>query len=343
MSSRWIHSAAALVVLVVFTVFAGCDKRSPERAATDATPAIAEGRVPMADGIHIYYRKVGDGPQVVILPGDLFLHPAFDRLAPGRTLVYYDMRNRGQSDSVGTNRALSIQQDVLDLEALRAHFGFETVDLVGFSYLGLMVAMYARDHPQHVGRIVQLGPVPLQLDKQYPPGLRADYYAAIDSVQLAALRKLQAENYPATHPREYCEREGAVTRVALVGDPARVVRLNQDVCTKPNEWPVRLAAHFGRHFVSVQELRLDPAEFARLDKPVLTVHGTLDRNAAYGGGRDWAITLPNARLVTVEGGAHCAWADDPELVFGAIDEFLRGTWPAGAEQVTQLERGAARN
>ena len=334
MQSRWIRRAAAMAVLSMFACI-GCAKKGAERA--DAVPPVSDGFIATADGTRLYYRRVGDGPQSVILPADLFLHPAFDRLAPGRTLVYYDMRNRGQSDSVGAGRALTIQQDVLDLEAVRAHFQLESVDLVGFSYLGLMVAMYAKDHPQHVRRIVQLGPVPLQFDKEYPDGLRAgDYYAAIDSTALADLRRSQKENYPTTHPREYCLREDAVTRVALVGDPANVVRLNQDLCDKPNEWPIRLASHFARHFISVQALVLDPADFARLEQPVLTVHGTLDRNAAYGGGREWAMTFPNARLLAVEGGAHCAWADDPELVFGAIDTFLRGTWPDKAERVTQL-------
>lgn len=335
MQSRRVRRAAVMAMLGI-SGFAGCGEKSGDRPV--AASPVSDGFIATADGTRLYYRRVGDGPQSVILPADAFLHPAFDRLAPGRTLVYYDMRNRGLSSSVGADRALSIEQDVLDLEAVRAHFQLESVDLVGFSYLGLMVAMYAKDHPQHVRRIVQLGPVPLQFDKEYPEGLRAgDYYAAIDSTALAELRRLQKENYPRTHPQEYCVRENQVTRVALVGDPANVSRLNQDLCDKPNEWPIHLADHFARHFTSVQALVLDPADFARLDQPVLTVHGNLDRNAAYGAGREWAMTFPNARLLTVEGGAHCAWADDPVLVFGAIDTFLRGTWPDTAEHVTQLE------
>ena len=39
---------------------------------------------------------------------------------------------------------------------------------------------------------------------------------------------------------------------------------------------------------------------ARVRAPVLTIHGTWDRNAPYAGGREWALTLPDARLITVE-------------------------------------------
>ena len=48
--------------------------------------------------------------------------------------------------------------------------------------------------------------------------------------------------------------------------------------------------------------------------PVLTIHGTWDRNAPYAAGREWALTLPNARLITVEGAAHQVTADAPEIV-----------------------------
>jgi pimeloyl-ACP methyl ester carboxylesterase len=319
----------------------GCATQARDAALP---PPVEDGYVTTTDGTRLFYRKVGHGPQPVLLPADLFLHPAFDRLAPGRTLYYYDMRNRGRSDSIGTDRANSIWQDVEDLEELRAHFALDSVDLVGFSYLGMMVVLYAQQHPDHVRRIVQVGPAPIRFDTEYPEGLGpADYYAAIDSAGLAELRQMQADGRAAAHPKEYCEREGAVTRVALVGNPANVSRLNQNLCDMPNEWPVHLASHFDRHFNSVQALTLDKSELALLWKPVLTIHGTLDRNAAYGSGREWAMTLPDARLVTVEGGAHCSWADDPELVFGSIDTFLGGSWPEAAEVVSTLERPAQTN
>jgi pimeloyl-ACP methyl ester carboxylesterase len=76
---------------------------------------------------------------------------------------------------------------------------------------------------------------------------------------------------------------------------------------------------------------------AKITMPVLVIHGTKDRNAPYGGGREWAMSLPDARLVTVEGAAHVSWADDPIAVFGSIREFLRGNWPLTAEKVTVLD------
>ncbi len=110
----------------------------------------------------------------------------------------------------------------------------------------------------------------------------------------------------------------------------------------PNEWPVNLERHFEHHFGGVQKLDVPVEALSRVRMPVLTIHGTWDRNAPYAGGREWALTLPDARLVTVEGAGHQVTADAPELVVSAIDRFVAGAWPEGAEKVTALERGTPR-
>jgi pimeloyl-ACP methyl ester carboxylesterase len=56
----------------------------------------------------------------------------------------------------------------------------------------------------------------------------------------------------------------------------------------------------------------------------------LDRSAPYGGGRDWATILPNARLVTVDNAGHIPWIEKPGEVFDALQTFLDGSWPSTA-------------
>jgi pimeloyl-ACP methyl ester carboxylesterase len=70
--------------------------------------------------------------------------------------------------------------------------------------------------------------------------------------------------------------------------------------------------------------------------PVLIVHGTKDRSTPYGGGREWALTLPNARLLSVENTAHAPWIEAPDKVLDSIELFLNGNWPDQAETVAAL-------
>ena len=119
----------------------------------------AEGYVTTDDGVRLWFQTVGSGPQVVVLPNGFHLLEDFSCLAPGRTLVFYDVRNRGRSDTV-TDPALlerGIHNDVDDLDAVRRHFGLDRLVLIGHSYMGLMVILYAMKYPAHVDRIVQIG------------------------------------------------------------------------------------------------------------------------------------------------------------------------------------------
>jgi proline iminopeptidase len=296
------------------------------------------GSVTGADGVRLFYQKMGTGGEILIVPGRLFLAENLTPLARRHTLILYDMRNRGRSASVADNNLLTIQKDVQDLEAVRRHFGVKKFTPVGFSYLGLMVVMYAMDHPDRVNRIVQLGPVPRKFDTEYPSSLRyRDTVPVPDAAAAARIDSLKRSGYARSHPREFCEAERQVNQVRLVGDPAKAGRL-QNPCDMSNEWPVNLERHFQHHFAGVQQLDLSREAVARVRVPVLTIHGTHDRNAPYAAGREWALTLPNARLLTIEGAAHQVTADAPEIVLPAIDVFLTGKWPDGVERVTALER-----
>jgi proline iminopeptidase len=307
-------------------------------AQAEPNKAVSEGFVTTADGVRLYYEKIGTGSQIVLIPARLFLFPAFERLAGSRTLVAYDMRDRGRSDAISDPKRISIQDDVDDLETIRRHFHVEKPVLIGWSYLGMMVMLYATQHPDNVGRIVQLGPVARSASEKFPPSLMADDRASIpDPAQLKQLEALMNSGFMKEHPKEFCEKDWQVTRVGLVGDPANVERLGPSLCDLPNEWPVHLNAHFQSKFTTIQALDIPKDKIAALHFPVLTIHGTKDRNAPYGGGRQWSMLVSDGRLITLPGVAHMSWVEFPTEVFSAIDTFLKGSWPASAEKITSME------
>jgi pimeloyl-ACP methyl ester carboxylesterase len=286
------------------------------------------------NGIRLFYEKVGKGEQTVLVPLHLLMFEDFKHLAKGKTFIFYDVRNRGRSDAMQDLTNVTIQQDVDDLEALRKHFKIERMSLIGESYVGLMVVMYAMKYPQHVERIVQVGAVPLKYGAEYPKELTAnDPKPVPDAAESAKIDELFKQGVHKTDPKGFCEKDWAASRFGLVGDPINVDKL-RSVCHLSNEWPLNLYRHFGSHFVSVQKLEIPKEEVAKVTVPVLTIHGTKDRNVAYGAGREWATLLPNSRLVTVKNAAHFPWVDDPKLVFASIRYFLNGKFPDAAERLT---------
>ncbi len=294
-----------------------------------ATP-FTEGRLTTEPGVEIYWRAAGEGPAVIV-PGGFLFGTDLDRLARAHRLILYDMRNRGRSSADRDPKLLTIEADVRDLEAIRRHFSIDSFSTIGYSYLGKMVVMYGLAHPGRLQRVTQIGAVAMAFGSMIPPVHDNSGEQVIDPERLARLRGLRAEGLHERDPRRYCEEEWLVTRVRLTGNPALAERLDSR-CDLSNEWPVNMAVHLQHHFASARGASFGPLDLAALGVPVLTVHGTKDRNAPYGGGVEWAAMLPNARLRTVEGGAHQAWVDDPS-VLDDVATFLSGAWPSSARIV----------
>lgn len=325
-ASEYLFVAVLVLMLIPFQARAA--------AVSSSGPEIEEGYVQTADGASLFYQKVGRGRSVIVVPLRLYLFEDFKRLADSYTIISYDVRNRGRSSVVADGAKLTLTHDVEDIEAVRRHFRVAKINLVGYSYMGKVVVMYAMKYPRRVARLIQFGPVPMKFATEYPAHLTAgDEQTVLDPAEVAKVEELRKAGYDRINPKEFCERQWAVTRYRLVGDPSNVSKLGKGPCDWPNEWPVNFERHLRFHFTSAQRLDLTKEEVGRVLAPVLTIHGTKDRNAPYGAGREWALALPNARLLTVSGAAHQVFAEFPETVFPAIRAFLGGRWPERAEKV----------
>jgi pimeloyl-ACP methyl ester carboxylesterase len=291
-----------------------------------------------ADGVRLYYETRGSGPNTLIIPNGVCLMDDLQRLAVGRTIIAYDLRNRGRSDAVDDAVKLErgILNDVDDLDKIRQHFGLDQIDLLGHSYMGLMVVLYAMKYAQHVHRAVQIGASPPHAEVRYPVDL-----AGSDGVLNEVFKKLGElrKEMTSKDPVEVCRRFWELLRVIYVFDAKDADRINWMRCELANER--NFMTYWNEKIIpSIQRLRFAAEDFAKVTAPVLTIHGDKDRSAAYSGAREWALRLPDARLVTVRNAAHGPWIEAPEMVFGAIETFLGGSWPEGAEKVTVVDRVA---
>jgi pimeloyl-ACP methyl ester carboxylesterase len=244
----------------------------------------------------------------------------FARLAARRTLLVYDVRNRGLSDPVADSDKLAagIHNDVDDLDRVRRHFGLDAIDVIGHSYMGAVAALFAMKYPASVRRVVQIGAVPPEAGKQYPPDL-----TCMDTVFHDVMSKMAAvqQERATLAPLDFCRRFWEVLAPLFVANPADAGRVKWHRCELPNE--MNFMAYWMRFLQpSMQKTVLTSEMFASVRAPVLTIHGTHDRSAPYGGGQDWAGRLPTATLLRVENAGHGPWIEAPDLVFDSIERFL---------------------
>jgi pimeloyl-ACP methyl ester carboxylesterase len=311
-------------------------------------PAAARAQIEMvevAPGIRLHVERVGNGPELVIVPAGFLYPPEVRQLArPERTLILYDMRNRGRSSRVEDDRAISIHADVADLGAIHRRYSAGRASLVGYSYLGLMVMLYAAEHPDRVARVAQIGPVPIRWDTPFPRALVwDDPTPVVPSTLEAELRSWRDQGRDRAAPADFCLLYYRAARLSLVGDPALAERIDPvALCAMENEWPVNFERHLTLHFGgSVRDLQPPRDAFRALRLPLLVIHGTMDRNATFAAGVEWAMTVPDARLLIARGAAHNVWLDRPHI-FNDIDRFLAGEWPEEARPVGSWDEVRAR-
>ncbi len=239
-----------------------------------------EGTIAPADGLLLFYQTVGSGPQTVVVPNGTYLSDDFARLAANRTFIFYDVRNRGRSETVTDTAKLErgVLPDVDDLEAVRSHFDLHDMALLGHSYVGFTVMLCAMRYPSHIARVVQICPMQPDHTKQYPPHLTgADATLAEFFAKFGALQH-ERVSYDA---ETFCRKFWSLLRYIYVTDPADADKIDKwSRCDLPNE------RNFMSQWVkylqpSIQRLAPSFEDFAHVTMPVLTVHGRRDRSAPW--------------------------------------------------------------
>jgi proline iminopeptidase len=304
-----------------------CHASAP--TAPEARPS--EGQVP-GDGASLFYRMVGAGPDVLVMihggPGmDMgYMVPDFHPLAERHRLLFYDQRGGGQSERLRDDPALyTMERHVADLEALRRQFGLERMTLVAHSFGPAIAASYAMAHPARVARMIFLGPVPPRAGD-----MATRYAAAIDSRltpdERAELTKLEAAMIHGPDPVQACRAYWAIAVKPRLAQPELASRVTGDFCSAGPEAIRSGMGVAGPHTeASLGQWDFRPG-LAAVTAPTLILHGEAEA-IPMDLVEEWTTALPSARLVKIPGASHFPYVERPDLVWPAIEEFLRATRP----------------
>jgi proline iminopeptidase len=321
---------------LVLLLPAACREPDPSTRRSQSAPPVREGYVEAGDGVRLFYRLVGAGRDtlVVIHGGPGFNMEYFARdltpLAANHTLLFYDQRGSGRSTLVSDSAALTGERFADDLEAIRTHFGLERLNLLAHSWGPGVVALYAPRYEARLGRLLILDPVPLRFRQL------AEAFGKLDSSRPADERERmekwmnarRADPGNATACHEYY----ALWFRPFFADPSVMSRSKGDFCAGTAEARRNKILSVDRFLLASLGDWDWRASVRGVTAPTLIIHGTVDP-LPLAGAREWAATLPNARLLLLEDIGHFPYLEAPEPFFNAADAFLRGSWPEGAEVV----------
>ena len=306
------------------------------RASPHAPPAMSYsdfityrrslGRTPVLDRMSARVRGLefavwtsapvaGELPLLIVNGGLLYDHgllwPALSPLAAARQVILYDQRGRGASRGPANPLDSRIEDDALDIPALRRALGVRQWDVLGHSWGGGIAMLAVAGDLAGTRRLVTVdavGPTSAWL-----PDLQANALATVGETQQAVLAELYGEplfspdlaahsaysraSYPAYFADpEFARHFGPPDAVSHVG-AAVAARLRRE----GYDWSDRLRA---------------------LSAPTLVIHGERDALppvVAY----QLAELLPNAQLALIPNAGHMPFWEAPERFFTLADSFLR--------------------
>jgi proline iminopeptidase len=264
-------------------------------------------------GIQLFERRAGVGPETVVLHGGPGAHhdyllPGFDRLAVGRTLIYYDQRGGGRSQ-VSRETPVGWREHVQDLEALRELWQFDRLTLAGYSWGGLLALLYALEHPERVERLalISCGPVWRGARSEFERRL-AERNAA-PAVQ-AERRRLQTSGLREQDPELYRRRLFELSVAGYFHDWQRARELT----------PFRITGRTQQEvWDSLGDFDLRP-DLARLELPALVLHGEADPIPIETA--EELARILGVPLQRIPACGHVPYVEAPEAFTRLLDGFL---------------------
>ena len=269
-------------------------------------------------GGKIYYEVTGTGtstPLVVVNGGPGFDHTylhiasAWDTLGKNRRIIFYDQRGDGRSGPLKQGQSCTLADQIADLEALRAHLGFEKWDMLGHSWGGYLSMAYSARHPERISHL-------MIVDSAAP--------------KFADTLFLFAQIFP-----EITERRNGYTFADEMGDKAASDASIHDYLTmlfysaeKRDAFVAQMSsgAYNKTVFQSVisdlPRFDLNP-ELPKYKFPVMVVTGRYDINVAPQVAYKIHQAIPGSRFVVFEKSGHIPFYEEPEAFVHAAEEFLK--------------------
>lgn len=235
--------------------------------------------------------------------------PSFFSLSSRMQLVYFDHRGQGRS-ARGPRESYTLDNNVEDMEALRAHLGLEQIIVIGGSYGGMVAQAYASRYPQRVSQLIIYATVP---DGRFLPRAQTILKERGTAEQIAIAQHLWDGTFrDQAHLQEYFRLLAPMYSRSYQADKANVgvhrAILSVDAINE---------AFSG--FLRTFDLK---PELNKIIAPTLVIAGRHDWICQPQFSVEIADLIPNADLRIFERSGHSVRSDELEMLLDAIAGFV---------------------
>ena len=310
------------VALLLMLVAHGASAQSTSSAADS-------GDFVTVNGARLFYKIVGQGEPLLIIPGGPGdphngLATAFAPMAGHARLIFFDAFGRGRSDRAKSPTEYSLSRDIEDVEGLRVALKLGPLNVLGHSYGGIVAQGYALKYPKSVRRLIlsstfhsaemwQQGnndTTNFEIRNQYPEIWEK-------------LQELRRSGRLSSDP-EYQKIQGGVAPSLLYYyDPSNRPARNPGVPPQAMDVYFQIAGVDADVLLGGDMAKFDfRNRLASITVPTLITAGRFDRVAIPRFTIRFAEYAPQATFVMFERSGHAPFREEPDAYFERLRAFL---------------------
>lgn len=314
-----------LITLAVTTVLAtacASPETPSERIDAETGQVVRTGWVAVSGG-NVFYELSNpdaDGTPLILIhggPGGTSCgFGLLDDLLLDRPVLRYDQLETGRSDRPGLRAQWNIAHSVTEIDSIRAHFGWDEVHLLGWSWGGSVAAEYVLEGANEgVGSAILAGPLlstPVWVED-------ATALLATMPEDLQATIRLHEKAKTYDHPDYVAATDSFYARFMDpwgYGPIPECDGVSGNSTVYNTMWGPTEFTATGTLLDYDRRDRLD-----ELDVPVLIISGEFDE-ARPETMRILADMMPDGRVEVVPGAGHAALAERPDVVADMVTSFL---------------------
>ncbi|MHA2224193.1 MAG: alpha/beta fold hydrolase [Candidatus Hodarchaeales archaeon] len=272
-------------------------------------------------GIKLWYFVRGKGPILVVQPGgagwggDASIYiETLKPLEKIRTMVYLEPRGIGHSQRLRDTKAYSMNEYVMDLEAIRQYFSLPRLSITGHSHGGFVALKYALQYPKFVGKLLLLDTTPC---------VRLGNYFSWFSARKGSKKAMSLlQELPQNKNLTADELERATLQILLpvihfynysnVSPQISDLLSNMIVSAEPHHY-------FSNNEMNNYDLR---KTIHKITASTLIILGEDEMPHVFLGSKLLAERLPNSQLIIIEKSGHWPMIEAPKSFFDAVIPFL---------------------
>jgi class 3 adenylate cyclase len=263
-----------------------------------------------ADGVHIAYQVVGDGPVDFVYVGPWVTHLEYRwdlpryasylrRIASFSRLIMFDKRGFGMSDPVPADQLPNLETRMDDIRAVMDAIGSDRAVIYGASESGMLDLLFAATYPGRTLALVIHGSYPsARWEPEAPWGLREDEFAE----RLAAIE------------RSWGTEEFLRWEFPWMADDPELLRWFTMYTRRGASPGAMIAAERMEYNTDVRDV------LSAIHVPTLILHRIEDDPEA---NRYMAEHISGAEYVAIPGKEHVPYLGDQDSVLDEIERFVK--------------------